>query len=219
MKNIIGFLIGLAVSGVVGYKIGCSTSRVRYQTMADQEIKSMKLSLDKIYGGSKKVKDQETSLGETDPANTNGLDRHANAPVRPSDTMGVDYGKQYRTTTSAKDRIPGEPGEDIVNILKPAAAEVVDTTKPYIISPEEYADSSYETVTLFYCADKVLTDEDYNPIKNIGIVGGHPILNQMGIYDADCLYVRSNADCIDYEIVVEERTFSQITPLGIVDED
>ena len=97
--------------------------------------------------------------------------------------------------------------------------EEVDTTKPYVISTDEYQDSEYETVTLFYTIDKVLIDEDYNQINNIGIIGGHPSLEQMGKYDADCLYVRDTNKGIDYEILLEEREFSKLKPLGVIEED
>ena len=91
-------------------------------------------------------------------------------------TKTIDYGKRYRTG-SDPERIPGKPDDEIVHLKK----EEVDTTKPYIITAEEFNDSENECVSMFYTADKVLTDDDYNQINNIGIVGGHPILDQMGI--------------------------------------
>ena len=215
MKNLLIFTAGIGLAGFVGYKIGYSVSQKKYEHLADEEVASVKKMLMERYEGknksSKKVNEPIVQNNES-PVNEKKQQKGKKGiNVIPSND--TDYSKPYRTA-SEPDRIPGKPGNNIKYLDK----EEVDTTKPYIITPEEFHDSDYECKTLFYCADKVLTDDDYNQITNIGIVGGYSILNQMGKYDADCLYVRDEKIAVDYEILLEERTFSQIRPLGVVDE-
>lgn len=218
MKNLLIFTIGVGLAGFAGYKIGYSVSQKKYEHLADEEVASVrKMLIERYEGKNKPVKKVNKPIDDQ-----NEEKDRSEEPKKEKGQKGIkvvpkndtDYGKPYRTT-SEPDRIPGNPGDNIKYLDK----EEVDTTKPYIITPEEFHDSDYECKTLFYCADKVLTDDDYNQISNIGIVGGYPILTQIGKYDADCLYVRDEKIAVDYEILLEERTFSKIRPLGVVDED
>jgi len=209
MKKLLIFMAVL-ISGGAGYKIGFSISKKKYENLADDEINAVK----------KAITDHYEKLLLEKPLQKNDLVLKKNESgdipkgLKQLEAQKIDYSKAYRTD-NAPDRVVGEPGEEIKAIKK----EEVDTTKPYIITPEEFKESEYECKTLFYCADKVLTDDDYNQITNIGIVGGHSILEQMGKYDADCLYVRDKKNGYDYEILLEQRTFRKIRPLGVVDED
>lgn len=220
MKNLFIFIITSAITGVVGYKIGYSISKKHYEGLADKEVASVMKSLKEHYEN-KLPNNVENTKGE----DVEKPKEKKNAPIdipksaekgtKVKDKKAIDYGRQYRTT-SEPERIPGNPGNDIKHLKK----EEVDTTKPYIITSEEFNDSENECITLFYCSDKVLTDDDFNQITNIGIVGGYVILDQMGRYDSDCLYVRDEAKGVDYEILLDERTYDQIRPYGgVVSED
>jgi len=220
MKKLIIFLIGSSIAGVAGYKIGYAVSKKKYETLADDEVESVKQSLKNHYEtkyiltpklvgtkGEQTTKKPENVLPKA------SIEKIVDVKKLPEKDL-IDYGKQYRTETTPE-RIPGNPGAGFKHLKK----EEVDTTKPYIITSEDFQDSEYECVTLFYFEDKVLTDDDYNQITNVGIVGGYSILDQMGIYDSDCLYVRDDKNGIDYEILLEERVYSKIKPLGVVEED
>lgn len=215
MKKLIIFLVGVSAGLFAGYKIGYNKSKKYYEHLADEEVASIKKTLKERYEGKKEEKPIDTDKPKA-----------SNKPIDTSTTVEttikkgkkqkseVDYGAPYRTGTDQ--RIPGDPGEEKLVHIK---EEEVDTTKPYIITPEEFQDSEYEAITLFYCADKVLTDDDFNQINNIGIVGGYHNLDQMGLYDADCLYICDPKKGIVYEVLKEERTYSQIRPLGVVEEE
>lgn len=83
---------------------------------------------------------------------------------------------------------------------------------PYLISPEEYADGDYEAASLWYFADGVLTDEQYNVIEDIEETVGEESLNHFGDYpdDPDTVYVRNDYLEVDYEICRDERFYSEI---------
>lgn len=83
---------------------------------------------------------------------------------------------------------------------------------PYLISPEEYSDSDYEAASLWYFADGILTDEQYNIIEDIEETVGEESLNHFGDYpdDPDTVYVRNDYLEVDYEICRDERFYSEI---------
>lgn len=83
---------------------------------------------------------------------------------------------------------------------------------PYLISPDEYAESEYEAASLWYFADGVLTDEQYNVIEDIEETVGVESLEHFGDYleDPDTVYVRNDYLEVDYEICRDERMYSEI---------
>lgn len=217
MKRLLVFLVSSFTTVFIGYKIGYSRGKKANEGLANDEVASVKKALEDHYEKKLRlltegalIKKDENKPLDTPPTETK-VAKGTKVIVKGSN---VDYGKPYRSE-SEQDRIPGNPGNEIKNLTK----EEVDTTKPYIITAEEFNDSENDCQTLFYSKDKVLTDDDYNQISNVGIVGGYVLLDQMGKYDADCLYVRDEAKGIDYEILLEQRTFDKLRPLGVTDED
>jgi len=209
-KKIINSLV-IVLVGLSGYKIGEVLTSRKYEKRINKEINDIrsyyKIRLNKLYG----VKEEKEEKEEKEIVNNKRITDDLKNPKKNEKdsirTDAIDYSKPYRTNTP--DRVVGEPGETKVAIEE----DYVDTTKPHIITPEEYGLSEYQTVTLFYTVDKVLTDDDFNQIDNVGIVGGYVLLDQIGIYDADCLYIRDINKGIDYEILLEEREFSKLQQL------
>jgi hypothetical protein len=210
MRNLLIFIVGSAIAGVAGYKYGYSRSKKFYEGLADAEVASVKETIVSHYEKKIANLEKKPADSQSEPKMPKKVERPKNNTAIDEPQKGIDYGKQYRTETTGE-RIPGTPGNEVKHLKK----EELDTTKPYVITPEEFHDSEFECVTLYYCKDKVLTDDDFNQINNIGIVGGYPILDRMGEYDADCLYVRNEKLGTDYEILLEERTYSKIKPLGV----
>ena len=206
MKKLFIFIIGFIMAGYTGYKIGYNNSKKIYENLADEEIKTVKEHLIKYY----------TKNPSQNDISKNNINKKENIKQIEDNGNKIDYGKIYRTET-VSERIPGHPVDsDLDLVLKKEETDAI--TKPYIITADDFHDSEYECVTLLYFQDKVLTDDDYNQINNIGIVGGYPILDQMGLFEpSDCLYVRDDKNGIDYEILSEERKFSKIKPHMVVD--
>lgn len=217
MKNVLLYLTLAGVSGFIGYKLGYSRSKKIYEDLADKEVESVKIKLKEYY---EKPKQKRETPKVPVPASKMAKSSIDNTPIDTDDIVsGPDYSAQYRTESKQGDRIVGSPKSD-PTILKRDNQE--DRTKPYIIEPEDYAESNFETKTLWYLADKVLIDEDDNIISNIGIIGGYGILDQIGLYEQDALHVRDEKIGIDYEIILDERTYKQLRPHGIhevIDED
>ena len=86
--------------------------------------------------------------------------------------------------------------------------------KPYIITPEEFADGEYDVKTLNFYSDGILADDEYTIIKDINGYVGNEALNSFGIYEQDVVYVRNDKYKIDYEILFDERKYYDVAPKG-----
>lgn len=80
--------------------------------------------------------------------------------------------------------------------------EVEDVDRPYLITVDEYAElDDYETVSLYYYEDNVLTDELGNVIDDADDAVGVDNLKKFDDMKVDSIYVRNDARMSDYEIL------------------
>ena len=92
--------------------------------------------------------------------------------------------------------------------------EEMDIDAPYVIAPEEFGElDDYETETLTYYKDKVLADDWGNKIENVDDLVGEESLTHFGEYEEDSVYVRNDTTKTDYEILLDERNFSDVRPM------
>ena len=83
--------------------------------------------------------------------------------------------------------------------------------KPYVIRPDEFGElDDYDTISLTYYADKVLTDENDEPIDDIDDIVGLDSLETFGEYEDDSVFVRNDRMRVDYEILLDMRNFSDL---------
>lgn len=89
--------------------------------------------------------------------------------------------------------------------------ENVDPEHPYIIPPDEFGELyDYETISLTYYADKVLTDDLDELVENIDQVVGRDSLEHFGEYEDDSVFVRNDRLKADYEILLDSRNYSDV---------
>lgn len=89
--------------------------------------------------------------------------------------------------------------------------ESMKEDKPYVISPNEFGElDGYETNSLTYFADGVLTDDTNTVIDNVDEVVGTDSLTRFGEYEDDSVFVRNDRHECDYEILLDNRRFSDI---------
>lgn len=88
--------------------------------------------------------------------------------------------------------------------------EVMKEKHPYVISPEEFGDfDDYEKISLSYYADGVLADDNDDVVDDVeGVVGD--ALDHFGEYEEDSVFVRCDERKCDYEILFDQRNFSDI---------
>lgn len=83
-----------------------------------------------------------------------------------------------------------------------------EVDEPYAITAEEFAElEDYETVTLYYYADDVLTDELGNVIDDPEDTVGTDTLDAFNESYLDSIYVRNDARKTDYEILRDKDDY------------
>lgn len=88
-------------------------------------------------------------------------------------------------------------------------SEKKQSEHPYVISPNEFGDiDDYERVTLYYYADEVLVDEDDELVEDVDNTVGLESLTHFGEYEDDSVFVRNDRLSCDYEILLDQRTYS-----------
>ena len=185
LSNFLAFTVGAAIGGVVTWKL----IENRYKQIAQEEIDSMNEYYRNKYGvkADDESENEETTSddAETDPDQTQ-MDIREYAKK---------LAKNKYTNYSAADKTESE--------------EVDDVEKPYIIAPEELGElDGYETVTLYYHADGVLTDDQNEIVEDVDDAIGSDSLNHFGQYEPDSVCVRNDARRVDYEILYDPSSYS-----------
>lgn len=86
--------------------------------------------------------------------------------------------------------------------------EVDEVERPYRISIDDYAEmDDYETATLYYYADGLVTDESDNIIDDVDDIVGEESLKAFEDEDCDSVYVRNDARKCDYEILRDTMNY------------
>ena len=94
-----------------------------------------------------------------------------------------------------------------------------DMEKPYVISPDEYGEmDDYDLYSYTYYADKVLADENNEPIEDVDQRIGLESLNHFGEYGDDSVYVRNDELKADYEILLDDEKYEVLFPRPMEDE-
>lgn len=87
--------------------------------------------------------------------------------------------------------------------------------EPTVIPPDQFGElADYDTVSLTYYADGVLTDEADEPIEDVDDIIGIDSLNHFGEFEDDSVFVRNDAMKTDYEILRDSRMYSDVKNKG-----
>lgn len=84
---------------------------------------------------------------------------------------------------------------------------------PHVISPEEFGDQDgYDEISLTYYADGTVTDDNDRAMDEDEIEEtiGKDSLTHFGEYEDDSVFVRNDRLKVDYEILMDQRTYADI---------
>lgn len=90
--------------------------------------------------------------------------------------------------------------------------EVKDVIKPCVIAPEEFGENEdYETVSLTYYSNGVVTDEFDEPIdeESLDDMIGLESLDHFGEYEDDSVFVRNDYSETYYEILADAGEYKE----------
>lgn len=183
IKNLLIFVAGASIGVAATWQF----FKAKYEQIANEEIASVK----DVY--SKRI--HEANISDTKPEVVEDKnDIQANKESEEVDDEDINEYKKLASVYKNDEKEKG--GEAMAN-------------EPYVIKPEEFGDSDYDLVSLNYYADKVLVDEDDNPIEDIDYLVGEDSLKHFGEYEDDSVFVRNDNLKTDFEILlVEEKYYS-----------
>ena len=182
INNILSFMAGVGVGSAIMYKV----LKTKYDKLIQEEIDSVKEAFSKK---------EETTIENSElPRKDSDKNMYKKENQRIIEQNSYD--------TESVDKGDNEEEED----------DVVESTLPYVIRPDEYGDSDYPTITLWYYTDGVVTNDAGKVIKNVEELIGCEYVHHFGEYeeDPDAVYVRNEDQEVDYEVLKEYRAYSDI---------
>ena len=197
--SFVGLLLGAAVGGFAGYFYG----KNKYLAIAEKEIDSVKKVYEKHFSNTPVANSEEQT--DTTPK----ISTPIVAPLIDSDKETYKkYAGIYGGNNNEKPKIGSV--KSTIKTDKPSKKPV---KAPYVITPDEYQLSDYESETLIWYSDKILADADGNVIHNINEVIGPEALSTFGRYLDDTVYVKDDSKKIVYEIIWDSRKYESVNKL------
>ena len=185
------FVIGAAIGSVVTWK----ALDLKYQTLAQDEIDSVKESFNRWK--------KELSLAQELATKAKEKTDVSEYATKLTD-MGyrTDY---FKANIDAERREESEE-KDVLDsdILEPEHGI-------FVIPPDEFGEiDDYDTTSLFYYADGFLADEDNDLVIDLENTIGEDALDHFGEWEDDSVFVRNDILKIYYEILKDQRFFEEI---------
>lgn len=191
MKSSLSKLVIFAAGAAIGSAVTWKFLDEKYKRISREEIDSVKAYYADKYGEHKEEESESKRyLEEVAKPFSDGLHEGLNNILREQGYVS------YSDAPKA--------------IVKPEKKEE-STTKPYVIAPEEFGEfGGYETVSLTYYKDKVLTDENDEIIDDVDDIVGLESLSHFGEYEDDSVFVRNDERKCDYEILLDPREYRDV---------
>lgn len=180
-----------AAGAVVGMFASREIFRKHYQQLADEEVNEVR----DYYKGKEEKEEPEVEEVKEEKEFTNEERAAYNQLVTDNNYMTYDYSNVLP---------PKEEKEE-----KPAR-NIYD--EPCIISYEEfgqaeYNDIPYETTSITYYADGVVTDEDDEIMEDFEDMIGRDFIDIFNEFPASAVYVRNDLYKVDYEILRDDWNY------------
>lgn len=196
-RTVIGSVILFILGGAGGVFAGYCIGKNKFLAMAEKEIESVR----KVY--EKHFSNNSNQVLEPKPVP---------APLKNNDPQKEQY-KKYAGVYQGNDSSEPKVGTVKSSISTKKVTKTPEKV-PYIITPDEYRDSEYESETLIWYSDKILADADGNIIHNVNELIGPEALSSFGRYLDDTVYVRDDKKKIDYEIIWDARKFKSVNNMS-----
>lgn len=181
------FVLGAAVGSVVTWQY----TKKKYEQIAQEEIDSVK----EIFSRRESAADVEIVTPEPQTAKVG-------KPEEKPDISEYAARLEREGYTNYSNASAGEKKEEQEEAME---------MKPYVISPDEFGEfEDYERISLSYYADHILADEDDEKVEDVDNVVGLESLTHFGEFEDDSVFVRNDRLKCDYEILLDQRTYSDV---------
>lgn len=187
MKKSLMSILAFAAGGVVGFVAADRMMKQKYEQIVQDEVESIKAAFRKEPSASEK---------ESGPA---AAEASESEPKAEDDKPTEQEREQYRKAVAEL----GYTKEE-----KPPV-----TIKPRVITPDEFGClDAYEQISLTYYADGTVADDDDRAMskETIEETIGRESLRHFGEYEEDSVFVRNDRLKVDYEILLDARTYGEV---------
>lgn len=201
LLSFLAFVMGASVGSLATWKF----VEKKYKQIAQEEIDSVKETYAKMRKDDLEAKQADLEEAKA-KLHSDASEKVETPEVKPEEVKEYEDVIARHNYTSYSNNI-NEKGGDVM------------TDRPYIIPPEDFGDyPDYETISLTYYNDKVLTDEYNEIVDDIDDLIGEDSLNHFGEYEDDSVFVRNDALKVDYEILLDPANYRDIAPQDQVDD-
>ena len=201
LLSFLAFVMGASVGSLATWKF----VEKKYKQIAQEEIDSVKETYAKMRKDDLEAKQADLEEAKA-KLHSDASEKVETPEVKPEEVKEYEDVIARHNYTSYSNNINGKGGD-------------VMTDRPYIIPPEDFGDyPDYETISLTYYNDKVLTDEYNEIVDDIDDLIGEDSLNHFGEYEDDSVFVRNDALKVDYEILLDPANYRDIAPQDQVDD-
>lgn len=196
MKNFFTFVTGLVIGSVVTYVV----VKDKFEKIAQEEIDSVK----EVFGR-RVEKEADKKVEKIAEKEVEKIRKEYND----YSSLTKNYTSYSKNETEEDDCTQVEDEDDCAQVEDEDGVEIFEverasnSDRPYVIDPWDFGgEDGYETITLNYYADGVLTDDDNNVIEDeeIDDIVGKDFAEHFGEYEKDCVCVRNDRLKTDYEI-------------------
>lgn len=195
MNNVLIYIGVFSLGAAVGAAVSWRFLRTKYEKIAQEEIDSVK---EVFNEKAEKMKNNADNKYEDES------DYFKKPETKVEKTL---YSK-FLKDIGYKNESEKEEGKTEMKNLK-----------PYVISPDEFGENDYETVSLVYYEDKVLTYDNGDRIDNVDDIVGKESLTTFGQYEDDSVFVRNDRLKKDFEVLADVRNYSDVMSEDLSSED
>ena len=187
LSSVIIFCSGVFIGGLLTWDF----FKTKYKKIADEEIASVKETFEHREPRPDKNYKVEEALKGND-AYINVSPGVAERIVQIIDSNGY---RNYSNTAIETDKKGGTADMEL--------------KQPYVITPEQYEDNvDYTKVSLTWYNDEVLEDDWGNVLDPDDVIGSDA-LKTFGQYEKDSVFVRDDDEQIDYEVLLDTRSYKE----------
>ena len=187
-------IISFAVGAAAGAVAACFICRSHYDKLVKEEIQSVKDTYKRRYDA---LNDKQSGdlTGDTEESDES---EESEKPESERAAKIREYKERLAAYGYSSDEDEEKKKEDSVD------------DGPYVIPPEEFGeDETYQTETLMYYDDGVLTDDFDHIIDDVEGMVGVASLNMFGKYEDDAVHVKNDKHKCYYEILRDLRSYSE----------
>lgn len=187
LSSVIIFCGGVFIGGFLTWDF----FKTKYEKIADEEIASVKETFKhREPRPDKNYKVEEALKGNDEYINVSpGV---AERIIKIIDSNGY---RNYSNTA--------------IETEKKGGTADMELKQPYVITPEQYEDNvDYTKVSLTWYNDEVLEDDWGNVLDPDDVIGSDA-LKTFGQYEKDSVFVRDDDEQIDYEVLLDTRSYKE----------